>query len=306
MMKKILLIGASGFVGRHLGKSLENISEFNLVRCSSRPSLPDYVHLDLNDNSEVKRIIQSQQPDIIINLSAISSPNKCRKLPDCAWKMNTQNVFNLAKNIVEFVPSCLLLHISSGMVYGEAEGPERAFKESDHCNPYGAYASSKYAGELAIKTLAESGLRALIVRPFNHSGPGQSDDFALPSFAKQIIEAKLRENKTITVGDLSSFRDFLSVYDVCDAYIEIIRHVDNFSSGEVINVCSGAPVMMRHLLDRMIILSGANVRVEERVSVGTGNISVLVGKNRKLLDKTNWTQRTSHDELLMSLLGMKR
>ena len=67
--------------------------------------------------------------------------------------------------------------------------------------------------------MAGEGLRVLRMRPFNHTGPGQSDAFVVPAFARQVarIAAGLQP-PVLQVGALDPQRDFLDVRDVCAAY----------------------------------------------------------------------------------------
>jgi len=58
----------------------------------------------------------------------------------------------------------------------------------------------------------------MVVRPFNHIGPGQSPNFAVPALAKRIVEAKKSGARSLLVGTLTTRRDFTDVRDVVVAY----------------------------------------------------------------------------------------
>ncbi|WP_163202527.1 GDP-mannose 4,6-dehydratase, partial [Citrobacter koseri] len=75
------------------------------------------------------------------------------------------------------------------------------------------------AADLLVGQMARDGLGAVRMRPFNHTGPGQTEAFVVPAFAAQIarIEAGLQE-PTLRVGNLEALRDFLDVRDVVAAY----------------------------------------------------------------------------------------
>ena len=93
-----------------------------------------------------------------------------------------------------------------------------------HCN---LYAASKAAADLALGAMTVDGLRVVRVRPFNHTGPGQSPDLVVAAFARQVARiAAGVQAPVIDVGSLESWRDFLDVRDVCAAYMACIdrRH----------------------------------------------------------------------------------
>ena len=98
-----------------------------------------------------------------------------------------------------------------------------------------------------------------MARPFNHTGPGQSTDFVLPSFAAQIarIEAGLQP-PSLKVGDLSSERDFLDVQDVVEAYLALLN---NGEAGTVYNVCSGASRKVSEWLEILVGMSRTPIEV---------------------------------------------
>ena len=93
------------------------------------------------------------------------------------------------------------------------------------------------------------GQQVITVRPFNHIGPGQIPQFAVPALAKRIVEADRRGASTIPVGNLSARRDFTDVRDVVRAYRLLI---ESGGPGEVYNVCSGRDVSIREIADGLL------------------------------------------------------
>jgi GDP-4-dehydro-6-deoxy-D-mannose reductase len=104
------------------------------------------------------------------------------------------------------------------------------------------YAVSKVAAEaLCYQWSQTADFKIVMVRPFNHIGPGQSERFALSDFAKQVTEIKLRRHEPLLhVGDIDVTRDFTDVRDIVRAYGLLLEHGKN---GEVYNVCSGESIL---------------------------------------------------------------
>ena len=129
-----------------------------------------------------------------------------------------------------------------------AEHPERlagvALDESAAAAPMNTYAATKAAADLALGAMVNEGLRVIRLRPFNHTGPGQSPDFVVPAFARQIarIETGLQP-PVMRTGALAPRRDFLDVRDVYAAYIACLQRADTLASG---NRCH-SPLRQAHV-----------------------------------------------------------
>src|SRR3954466_7667427 len=115
------------------------------------------------------------------------------------------------------------------------------------------------AGGLAIGEMALRGLDAVRLRAFNHTGPGQSEDFVVASFARQIarVEQGLQAPE-LRVGALDRWRDFLDVRDVCIAYAAALRGPAGDAAacepGLVLNLASGASRRIGDILDGLLSL----------------------------------------------------
>mgnify|MGYP001442406241 CR=1 FL=1 len=143
------------------------------------------------------------------------------------------------------------------------------------------------------------------VRPFNHTGPGQTEGFVIPSFAMQIarIEAGLVE-PVIRVGNLTAHRDLTDVRDVARAYRLIL---ERGGSGTVYNVCSGEARSMQALLDGLCARSAVTVRVEADPALYRPNDTpLLVGSNARLRADTGWAPEVSFDRMLDDLMAFWR
>jgi len=144
-------------------------------------------------------------------------------------------------------------------------------------------------------------LPVMRVRPFNHIGPRQSEGFVAPAFAKQIalIEAG-RQEPVIRVGNLSAQRDFTDVRDVVRAYYLVVT---KGQPGEVYNIGSGQPRTVQSLLETMLSLSAAQIRIEfDPERMRPSDTPVVYCDAKKLRDATGWSPSISFEQTLRDVL----
>jgi GDP-4-dehydro-6-deoxy-D-mannose reductase len=206
--------------------------------------------------------VGAARPDACIHLAAVTAVADARRDPDQAWRVNLHGTLNLAQALLEHVPDCRLLFASSSEIYGRSFEPGRPLDEMALLAPMNPYAVTKAAADLALGAMANDGLRVVRLRLFNHTGPGQSDAFVLPAFARQIarIEAGLQA-PPLRVGGLDSRRDFLDVRDVCSAYVACLRRDAELPAAAILNVASGVPRCIGDILDELLGLAGLDIEV---------------------------------------------
>ncbi len=126
----------------------------------------------------------------------------------------------------------------------------------------------------------------LVVRPFNHIGPGQSPNFFVPALAKRIVEAKRSGADSLSVGTLTTRRDFTDVRDVVGAYRLLVERGE---PGTVYNVCSGRDVAMSEVAAQLLELAGADLTFEtDPALVRPVDVPVLRGDASLLRGATGW------------------
>lgn len=294
-MKRILVTGATGFVGRHLTAllSLEGGNEIVGTYLSTPPSVSSpgsYAKVSLDDYSAVEGLIRDTAPDEIYHLAAIAAPGDANLRRLDAYRINTQAGLFILEAVAKVRAEAKVLCVSSSEVYGRVEPDENPVTERKLPKPKGMYAVSKFMLEtICAQYAASPGIHVVVARPFNHTGPGQGEKFVAPSFAMQMarVEAGLRE-PVIKTGDLSPQRDFTDVRDVVTAYPAMLR---KGVSGEVYNVSSGVPVSMKTIYDTLLgFCASKNIKRETDESrMRPAENTLVFGSSEKLHAVTGWS-----------------
>ena len=214
---------------------------------------PHRHELDVTDAGATAAFIENLQPDACIHLAGVAAVEAAKQAPEQAWAVNFQGALNMGTAIVTQAPQCRMIFISSAECYGASFKAGAALDEAAPLAPLNLYAATKAAAEMALGAMTSDGLRLLRLRPFNHTGPGQSEAFVVPAFAGQIarIEAGLITPQ-IAVGALSPERDFLDVRDVCAAYVLALRKFDYLPNNSVFNIASGLGVRIGDVLETLL------------------------------------------------------
>ena len=261
-MSRVLIFGAGGFVGSYLCKEFLNngykVSGTDKGEGSALPSEVDFYKTDLMQADEVKKLIGQIQPDIIVNLAAISSVGASWNMPQTTMAINVIGALNIMEAARKSEQKPRILFVGSSEEYVISENPLDENTQLNANNPYGI---SKVTQEQLAKLYREQyGLKIFCVRPFNHTGIGQRDTFVLPSFCKQVAEIdKSGKDGKIQVGNLKVKRDFSHVKDVVRAYRMI---VESDNCNQIYNVGSGNAYSLEDMLTYIIGLSDQNIEIE--------------------------------------------
>ena len=261
-MSRVLIFGAGGFVGSYLCKEFLNngykVSGTDKGEGSALPSEVDFYKTDLMQVNEVEKLIGQIQPDIIVNLAAISSVGASWNMPQTTMAINVIGALNIMEAARKSEQKPRILFVGSSEEYVISENPLDENTQLNANNPYGI---SKVTQEQFAKLYREQyGLKIYCVRPFNHTGIGQRVSFVLPSFCKQVAEIdKSGKDGKIQVGNLKVKRDFSHVKDVVRAYRMI---VESDNCNQIYNVGSGTAYSLEDMLTYILGLSNQHIEIE--------------------------------------------
>jgi GDP-4-dehydro-6-deoxy-D-mannose reductase len=287
---RALVTGAAGFVGRQLVPRLANagwhVDAYDL-------------DLDVRDRDAIEACVARCAPDAIVHLAGQTSVGASLAQPEETARVNFLGAHALLEAAQRRAPRARLLLVGSGEQYGPGAPGAPPFSEATAMHPRSPYARSKACADLLAAHYAAHGLDVVRVRAFNHTGPGQSDAFVCPSFARQAAEiAAGSREPVLRVGNLESRRDFLDVDDVLAAYVSLL---ERRTPPGAYNVASGVGRRIGDVLQTQLALAGIAPRIEiDPARLRPADASV--GDASRLRAATGWQPRVAFELTLRRLL----
>ena len=311
---RVLIIGAAGFVGQHLLQYLSGQDNLDIsVTKLQSESIPmdgtqsvSVLDIDITDRSSIDQVIQTVNPTHVIHLAAQSSVALSWSNPTLTMSINVNGTLNLLDSLRENVPGCRILIVGSSEQYGKIKPEMLPIIETNPLSPENPYAVSKAAQEMIAQLYVRSyHMNIILVRAFNHIGPGQSSQFVVSDFSKQIaeIEKGLRV-PIVRVGNLDAKRDFTDVRDIVRGYWMLLQLGQ---SGEIYNIGKGQSIAIHDILYELVKLSPMKITVQTDLTkmrpVDTPEIIADISKINK---QTTWRPTIEIKQSLIDILDYWR
>lgn len=309
-MKKGLVIGAAGFVGKYLVEQIKADG----IKCYAT-KLPhqridnsgvEVYDLDIMDKDAIVSLLFEIKPDYIFHLAAQSSGGMAWKNPILTIDVNIKGSINVMEAVRELYYKPRLLLIGSGEEYGQMGLKEIPIKEEAVLHPGNIYAATKACQNMMGSIYAKAyDMELVMVRAFNHIGPGQSPLFVVSDFCKQVaeIETEVRE-PIIRVGNLAAKRDFTDVRDVTRAYVMLVKMGE---VGETYNVGSGKAQEIRQILNLIIQYSKKEIRVEiDANKIRPVDVPIIEADITKINKLTGWKPEIPIEQTIQETLNYWR
>ena len=296
---KILIFGASGFVGPYLAKEFEEHGYEVIGTDIKETTAMPFKFADILDAGSVERVVRETTPDMIVNLAAISSVGQSWNIPQTTVSVNVIGALNILEAARRLENSPKILFVGSSEEY---EASDKPISEKNPLNANNPYGISKAAQERFAEVYRERfGMKIYCARPFNHTGPGQSDSFVLPSFCKQVAEIeKSGKPGVIKVGNLSAKRDFSHVKDIVRAYRMILESDD---CKTVYNVGSGMAYGLDDMLNYILKFSRQEITVEiDPKRFRPVDTPVICCDNTLIREKLGWKLQLSVFDALREMV----
>ena len=296
---KATVTGASGFVGPHLVAHLraagDDVTEMDLL---------GPVEVDVTDADSVLSCIDDARPEVVYHLAALSHVGQSWSSPGKSFRVNAEGTLHVLRACTELkVPRVVV--ILSSEEYGNAAPEHLPLHEDAPLRPVTPYGASKVAADfLALQAHLADHLDVVRIRPFGHTGPGQSDQFVVPALAARIARAERDGVHEIPVGSLDAIRDLSDVRDVVRAYRLLAT---NGVSGDVYNVCSGRGVSIQEIADLLLAHSSQAIRlVTDPALVRPVDAPRMIGDNSRLRAVTGWDPEYTLEQTLADVLAAAR
>lgn len=233
----------------------------------------------------VRNAVRNARPRTVFHLAALSSPRLSWEHPREAVMSNVAMTLNVLEAVREEAHESRVVLVSSGQVY-DTRG-EAPVTEDTPLDPQSPYAVSKVAGDMLGAQYASGyGLIVVRLRPFNHAGPGQSEEYVLSTLARQVAEAEIggAGEAVLRTGDTSAARDFTDVRDVVRAY-ELAAEAEP----GVYNVCTGRCTSVAELIELLRGCSSVAIRHEvDPERLRTHDAQAIRGSHERLTAATGW------------------
>lgn len=274
-VRSALVTGIDGFTGPYVKASLTALGyKVYGITHGAENNETDLFNVDLVNLPEVTSVVNLVRPDVVIHLAAISFV--AGDNIDDMYAVNIVGTRNLLQALTSLArPPKSIILASSANIYGN--NTEEFLDENTKLAPKNDYAVSKLAMEMMAELWSKK-LPITVVRPFNYTGVGQSDNFLIP----KIISHFANKASKIELGNIDVYRDFSDVRMVADVYAAL---ADKEIAGESFNVCSGRIYSLDEILHIVADISGHTLKVEINPLFVRENEIKQLGGNRDKLDQ---------------------
>jgi len=315
MEKKALITGITGFAGSHLAELLlgKGYYVYGTARPRSKTDNIDHIKnklrledADLMDSHSMYSILSKIKPDFIFHLAAQSFVQTSWASPASTMEVNVVGTVHLFEAVRRADISPVIQIACSSEEYGLVKPEEIPIKETNPLRPLSPYAVSKLAMDyLGYQYHQSYGMKIVRTRGFNHTGPRRGEVFVTSNFAKQIAEIeKGKSEPIIYVGNLEAKRDWTDVRDMVLAYL---LSVHKCTPGEVYNICSEKTVKVGDMLDILLSMSKAKIKIKEDAErIRPSDVEILLGDCSKFRKATSWKVKIPFEKTMEDLLNYWR
>ena len=308
-MKKVLITGITGMIGKHLAQILQQdghqVAGLSRATSSQRyeSGTVHYKHYqgDILDSRFLREVWKDWSPDLVYHLAAQAYNGESWKAEETTYLLNIKGSRNVFECCRELSPMARLIPACSSAAYGMVPQEMQPINEdSTPLRPISPYGVSKASMEMMARQFhLNYKMDVVLPRLFIHVGPDHPPVTALQNFARQLASIKLgRQEAVLKVGNLGSSRDFVDVRDGARALVLLGEAGE---SGQTYNLCSGKAWTMQECLDRLIEISGVQVQVgTDPKLIRFSDEKVLLGNPAKL-NRLGWKTEIPFDRTLRDI-----
>ena len=262
-LKKILITGATGFIGSHLTRKLTEEGfevgiikreNSNIRRISDLIKNLSIYDADLRDIHEVSKVISHFKPEVIFHLATYYAVEHKSEEVSLMLDTNVLGTINLLEASKKSNVK-LFINTSSCFVYQENKNK---LKESADLNPLNLYALTKMQAEQACSFYTEKyGLGTITFRLFPPYGPADHERRLIPYTIKNFFKGKKIK---LTTG--KQRWDFVYVDDIIEAYFKLLNIPDLPIKHEIFNIGTGNAISIREVISQLKEIIGSSIEPE--------------------------------------------
>lgn len=294
---RVLVTGGAGFIGSEMIRQLLEkkaiITVLDNFASGKKEYIPSNKKLrvitgDIVDEKIVKKAVKDQE--IVYNLAALPFIPDSYHYPVDFFETNTIGNLNVLWESIKSKSIEVFIQISTSESYGSAQ--YSPMDENHPTTPYSTYAVSKLAADRAAFTLhKENGIPVVVIRPFNTYGPRFTQPYIIPEIINQLLSGV----KELSLGNINATRDFTFVQDTVNGFLKAAN--EKKAIGEIINIGSGTEIKMQELAQKIIKISGKNVKIKiDESRLRPYDVNRLICDNKKAKKLLKWEPMISMDE----------
>ena len=316
-MTKLLITGIAGFAGSHLAEYLlkENLGEVHgLIRTYNAnqdniKGIMDQITLhecDLSDAYSTTEVIKKVEPDYVFHLAAQAFVPKSWHAPQETISSNITGTVNLLEAIRKADIDPKIQFAGTSEEYGLVQPEETPITEENELRPMSPYGVSKVSMDhFGCQYHISYGLKVVVTRGFNHTGPRRGHVYVCSDWSKQIAEIEAGKRKPVMfTGNLEAKRDFTDVRNMVRGYY---LAADKGKPGERYNIGSGKAYAMKEI--QQMLFKMTDVEIENSPDPGRmrpSDVPLLLADYSKMKEATGWEPKIPFEQTLEELLNYWR
>lgn len=307
--KNVVITGINGFVGEHAAREFKS-QGFNVIgaghdeKANAKVAelLDDYIACDLLDENQVNERFNLKDSKTVIHLAGLANVGESFDQPKRYMTDNGIMTHNILRKSLSDGMSGRVVVISTGALYDPNQ--PLPLTETARTASNSPYAVGKLFAEDVVRYYRTQGVDAVIVRPFNHIGPGQGKGFILPDLYSQLVSEVKTEQ--IMVGNLETKRDYTDVRDIVRAYG--ILALASSLKNDTYNVCSGRSLAGSEILKSLQEATGTTdvAVVVDQTKLRPNDIMEINGSSARLQEELGWTPEIPIEQTIKDFVASRK
>lgn len=303
--EKVVISGINGFVGHHLARELCNsgisvigVGQDAKVSNDINNYVDEYYQAELTETWPNTGNVKA-----VVHLAGLAAVGPSFDSPQLYINANSSMVTNLCEYYLKQDSKPRIIIVSSGAIYSPNQ--PMPINEGSKIGLSSPYAVSKVLNENQATYYRDRGLDCVVVRPFNHIGPGQNKGFILPDFYDKLSSLEGNQ-RLIKTGNIETRRDYTDVRDIVRAYTKLALAPSLKSN--LYNVCSGVSLSGVEIFNKLkaeMALNDISYEIDQSL-IRPNDIMRIEGEASLLSSELDWHPEISIDQTIKDFVASKK